>query len=245
MLSQVPGHFIGPPFARPGVPTMDDTAYEEGPLRDSPSPDGSDPGRRTVAGPPDGTVLDPLGATVASPSLDRSAPDAGPGDPGAAPASEPMFDPPPDPHAATGADDAPPGGTRPTTPAIPGYEVLGELGRGGMGVVYQARQARLNRPCALKMILAGAHATSEAAARFLAEAEAVARLQHPNIVQIFHIDEHAGFPPSPGSSTPTSSRSSTSMSTPASRISRWSSSAAAAWPTGSTAPRARPTRRRG
>ena len=77
---------------------------------------------------------------------------------------------------------------------IPGYEILGELGRGGMGVVYQARQVRLNRAVALKMILAGQHAGAEAAARFLAEAEAVAKLQHPNIVQIFHIDEHAGCP---------------------------------------------------
>jgi len=75
---------------------------------------------------------------------------------------------------------------------IPGYELLGELGRGGMGVVYRARQVRLNRAVALKMILAGPHAGAEAAARFRAEAEAVAKLQHPNIVQIFHIDEHAG-----------------------------------------------------
>src|SRR4051812_19033921 len=79
-------------------------------------------------------------------------------------------------------------------PVIPGYRVEGELGRGGMGVVYRARQVRLNRPVALKMILAGRHAGAEAAARFLAEAEAVAQLQHPNIVQIFHIDEHDGFP---------------------------------------------------
>ena len=63
-----------------------------------------------------------------------------------------------------------------------------------MGVVYRARQVRLNRAVALKMILAGEHAGAEAAARFLAEAEAVAKLQHPNIVQIFHIDEHDGFP---------------------------------------------------
>jgi serine/threonine-protein kinase len=81
-----------------------------------------------------------------------------------------------------------------TVPTIPGYEVLGELGRGGMGVVYQARQVRLNRAVAVKMILAGQHAGTEAAVRFLAEAEAIAKLQHPNIVQIFHIDEHAGFP---------------------------------------------------
>src|SRR5262249_59449584 len=76
----------------------------------------------------------------------------------------------------------------------PGYRVEGELGRGGMGVVYGARQVRLNRPVAVKMILAGRHAGGEAAARFLAEAEAVAQLQHPHIVQIFHIDEHDGYP---------------------------------------------------
>ena len=79
-------------------------------------------------------------------------------------------------------------------PAIAGYEILGELGRGGMGVVYRARQVRLNRPCVLKMILGGAHAGAEATARFLAEAEAVARLQHPNIVQIHHIGEADGLP---------------------------------------------------
>jgi serine/threonine protein kinase len=81
-------------------------------------------------------------------------------------------------------------------PAVPDYEVLGELGRGGMGVVYRARQVRLNRPCALKMILAGAHATPEAIARFLAEAQAIARLQHPHIVQIHHIGEADGLPSS-------------------------------------------------
>lgn len=80
----------------------------------------------------------------------------------------------------------------PARPDIPGYEVLEELGRGGMGVVYRARQLRLNRIVALKTILAGDHATPEAAVRFLAEAEAVARLQHPNIVQIFAFGEHEG-----------------------------------------------------
>src|SRR5262249_36483271 len=79
-------------------------------------------------------------------------------------------------------------------PAVAGYEILGELGRGGMGVVYQARQVRLNRPCALKMILAGAHANPEVGARFLAEAQAIARLQHPHVVQIHHIGEADGLP---------------------------------------------------
>ncbi len=63
-----------------------------------------------------------------------------------------------------------------------------------MGVVYKARQTRLNRTCALKMILAGPHATPEAVARFLGEAEAVAKLQHRHIVQIFSIGEVEGLP---------------------------------------------------
>src|SRR5262249_15571374 len=79
-------------------------------------------------------------------------------------------------------------------PTIYGYEIQGELGRGGMGVVYRARQVLLNRPCVLKMILAGAHADAKAALRFLAEAEAVARLKHPNIIQIYHIGEADGLP---------------------------------------------------
>jgi WD40 repeat protein len=79
-------------------------------------------------------------------------------------------------------------------PAIEGYEVLGELGRGGMGVVYRARHVLLNRPCVLKMILAGDYADARAVARFRAEAEAVARLQHPSIVQIHHTGVAAGLP---------------------------------------------------
>jgi eukaryotic-like serine/threonine-protein kinase len=79
-------------------------------------------------------------------------------------------------------------------PDISGYEILEELGRGGMGVVYRARQIRLDRPCALKMILGGVHSRPEAASRFLAEAQAIARLQHPHIVQIHYIGETDGLP---------------------------------------------------
>ena len=76
----------------------------------------------------------------------------------------------------------------------PGHEVLGRLGRGGMGLVYQARDIRLGRIVALKTLAAAQYATREQLERFLDEARAVARLRHPNIVAIHAIGEHEGRP---------------------------------------------------
>jgi WD40 repeat protein len=79
-------------------------------------------------------------------------------------------------------------------PEVPGYEVLGVLGRGGMGVVYKARQVGLKRLVALKMIRDGSLAGPDGMERFRTEAEALARLQHPNIVQVFEVGCHEGLP---------------------------------------------------
>ena len=83
-------------------------------------------------------------------------------------------------------------GTRLPTPE--GYEILEKRGRGGSSIVYKARDLRLKRTVALKMLLTGVEASAEERARLRAEAEAVARLQHPNIVQIHEIGEHEGRP---------------------------------------------------
>ena len=94
----------------------------------------------------------------------------------------------------------PPGGVRlkalPTAelPNIPGYEVEGELGRGGVGVVYRARHLRLDRTVALKMLLAGPFARKGERQRFLREAQVLAALGHPNVVQIYDFGELGGLP---------------------------------------------------
>jgi serine/threonine-protein kinase len=87
-------------------------------------------------------------------------------------------------------------GSAPTIPAaelplprVPGYEVESVLGRGGMGVVYRARHVRLGRHVALKMALAGSYACPHERARFRREAEAVAALRHPNVVQVYDVGD--------------------------------------------------------
>lgn len=93
----------------------------------------------------------------------------------------------------SGGDTAANGSTpRPAEwPPIHGYEIVRELGRGGMGVVYLARQLNVGRLVALKMIL-GFKAGPEEQARFRAEVEAIGRLQHPNLITIYEVGEHAG-----------------------------------------------------
>ena len=81
-----------------------------------------------------------------------------------------------------------------TIPAIPGYEILGELGRGGMGIVYKAQNLKYDRLVALKMILSGRGADFLELARFRIEAEAIASLAHPNIVLIHEVGVHLGYP---------------------------------------------------
>jgi serine/threonine protein kinase len=79
-------------------------------------------------------------------------------------------------------------------PVVPGYEIIEEIGRGGMGVVYRARQLGLKRTVALKMVLTGYHAEPKNLARLRAEAATLARLQHPNIVQVYDVGEVEGRP---------------------------------------------------
>ena len=100
----------------------------------------------------------------------------------------------PQPDLDRDADAPVPWQTGAELPRITGYEVEALLGRGGMGVVYRARQLGLNRAVALKMLLAGAYATRSERQRFAREAELVAGLRHPNLVQIYDVGDLDGRP---------------------------------------------------
>ncbi len=123
-----------------------------------------------------------------------------PSDPsGLGPATRPFLDRfAPDPSAET-QDDRQPDATTAAVgdgerwPEVPGYRIEGELGRGGMGVVYLARQAHANRMVALKMVLAN-RGRPEDLLRFLIEGESLARLHHPHIVQVYEVGEAGGLP---------------------------------------------------
>jgi serine/threonine-protein kinase len=100
----------------------------------------------------------------------------------------------PTPAPTQDLDTTAPGHPAAELPEIAGYQVEAVLGRGGMGIVYKAQHLRLNRPVALKMLLAGAYAGPDERERFLREAKAVASLRHANIVQVHDVGDHDGRP---------------------------------------------------
>ncbi len=158
------------PYSLPAVPTVPPPALGETvPQAVPPQPAGALALPPAASGPVTGETIDHMLAAAAGPGESRLKPVTVCDQPLAAPVAP-----------------------RKALPLVPGYEVLDELGRGGMGVVYRARQLSLKRDVALKMILAGDAAGDEQLARFRTEAEAVAHLHHANIVQIFEIGECEG-----------------------------------------------------
>ena len=99
----------------------------------------------------------------------------------------------PAPAVAQTVTPVPPVGVS-TPPSIAGYDILSEIGRGGMGIIYKARHLATERIVALKMISAGTQASESDLARFRTETEAVSRLHHPNIVQIYDVGEQNSLP---------------------------------------------------
>jgi tetratricopeptide (TPR) repeat protein/tRNA A-37 threonylcarbamoyl transferase component Bud32 len=135
------------------------------------------------------TSLDSGGDTAPAPSSTQPVEPAAPGAAGLLTHDEPLA-----PGTTVGGSDPSNSGGGLDATGLAGFEILAELGRGGMGVVYKARHRQLNRIVALKMIGEGKHASPEVRKRFLIEAQAVARLRHPHIIQIYDIGEADGHP---------------------------------------------------